>query len=376
MAILLIICAVLFMLFVFWRNRILDPVGVQIYKTEQKQESNKLNKSSRLLLLVSGAIVILVASIAALSAETIQTYFNLHPAMSWLVAILFTIVLISLLLFIVHLLDSGRLQSRRLPFLRKSDDANKSSQSIEDNEALEILSDEEEEENDPIVLLENALALYEIEISECLIPRKEIIGVELSQGYEGIRQVFIESKHSKLIVYENDMDNISGYVHHSDFYTDPSLFDKEKLEELVREIPAVPATMTALEMLSYFKRKQKSIAWVVDEFGGTEGILTTEDLLEELFGEIEDEHDHSEYIEQQISADEFILSGRLEVEYINDKFDLDLPTESAETLSGYIIEEHNAIPEKDEKIILGPYEFKILKVSKTRIETIRLKIIK
>jgi|GEM_PF-2855746 len=241
---------------------------------------------------------------------------------------------------------------------------------VDSNAGLDYLGLNSQAAKENAELLENAIGLFSIEIRECLIPRNEIVAIELSESFESIKNTFVESKHSKLIVFENDIDKIIGYVHHSDFYE-----EKTELSKLVREIPAVPESMSAVEMLTFFKKKQKSIAWVVDEFGGTAGILTTEDLLEELFGEIEDEHDQSEYIEQQISAEEFILSGRLEVEYINDKFELEIPTESAETLSGYIIEVHNEIPEKDEKIIIDSYEYKILQVSKTRIETIRLKII-
>ena len=348
--------------------------GIQAEETAigAKQESTTTN--NWLINAVSAGILLCTLFIVSSLANWLGTIGIQNQILTWVLAILAAFVVIAVMGLIVYGIYNSQSKPNRFSFLRKTDSTTSHPQAIEDNEALEILSGEEEDENDPAELFENALSLYEIEISECLIPRKEIVGIELAAGFEAIKNLFVESKHSKLIVYEKDLDNIIGYVHHSDFYGKPADYNAEKLEELVSDIPAVPASMTALEMLTFFKKKQKSIAWVVDEFGGTEGILTTEDLLEELFGEIEDEHDHSEYIEQQISADEFILSGRLEVEYINDKFDLDLPTESAETLSGYIIEEHNAIPEKDEKIILEPYEFKILKVSKTRIETVRLKI--
>lgn len=329
------------------------------------------NASNTLMMLVTASIVICSVLLVTSLVYIFLSYFSISVWLVWIIGLLCSLLLAWVLLVAAHTFFGDTENNRTFYFLRKNDNTTSNRNAIEDNEALEeVLSDEEDDENDPAELFENALALYEIEISECLIPRKEIVGVEVTATYEEIREAFIESKHSKLIVYENDMDNILGYVHHSDFYS-----ERQDIKEFIREILTVPDSMTAIEMLSFFKRKQKSIAWVVDEFGGTEGILTTEDLLEELFGEIEDEHDHSEYIEQQISEDEFILSGRLEVEYINDKFDLELPTESAETLSGYIIEEHNAIPNKDEKIELPPYEFKILQVSKTRIETVRLKII-
>jgi CBS domain containing-hemolysin-like protein len=131
--------------------------------------------------------------------------------------------------------------------------------------------------------------------------------------------------------------------------------------------------MNAVDLLNQFTKERKSIAWVIDEFGGTAGIVTMEDILEEIFGEIQDEYDEEEYVQKQLSATEYIFSGRLEVEFINEKYNLDLPIDEAETLSGYIIENHEAIPKQKEKIIIGNYEFDILLVSDTRIETVKLK---
>ncbi len=316
----------------------------------------------------------MIASLVLLAASLARWSLTFNGVPNSLLIILCIVISAGLcILFLVlayKLFSQQNLPSQRFLFRNLNDESKSKPSSVDANPALEYLGYASEEEKDSAEILDNALDLYGIQIRECLIPRNEIISVALDEEVAIVKNIFIESKHSKLIVYENDIDKIVGYVHHSDFYQNP-----ESIEKLVREIPTVPESMTAIEMLSFFKRKQKSIAWVVDEFGGTAGILTTEDLLEELFGEIEDEHDESEYIEQQISNDEIILSGRLEVEYINEKFDLELPTESAETISGYIIEEYNEIPDKNEKIIIGPYEFKILKVSKTRIETLRLKVL-
>ncbi len=327
-----------------------------------------------LLFLINTGILLAISTLIATTAVAVsQPQYAMQPLLQWILTLLTGLCITGVIIFLAYSLYGSKVSRRR--FLHKKQKVSEEieftyeRQLIEENEDLEaIFGDEEEDES--IELFENALSLFSIEISECLIPRKEIVGVELTDTYEEIRQTFADSKHSKLIVYENDMDQVLGYFHHSDFYSKP-----ENITALVREMPTVLQSMTAIEMLSFFKRKQKSIALVVDEFGGTEGILTTEDLLEELFGEIKDEHDEDEYIEQQIADDEFILSGRLEVEYINGKFDLEIPTDSAETLSGYIIEEHNEIPKKDEKIILDNYEFKILQVSKTRIVTVRLKVL-
>ncbi len=336
-----------------------------------KDANTSVPRTSLMLLLSVGILISLVFTITGLARLVVTNLQSNVHAILILIIILSICLGLSILLFWLSnkLYPKGKISYDRLLLRRKQDDHN-GIIGVDTNQALDYLKNESKEEKDSAELLENALSLWSIEIKECLIPRNEIIGVEINDNIEDIKTAFIESKHSKLIVYENDMDNILGYVHHSDFYVEQS-----NLQELVRDIPTVPESMTAIEMLSFFKKNQKSIAWVVDEFGGTAGILTTEDLLEELFGEIEDEHDESEYIEQQISTNEFILSGRLEVEYVNDKFELEIPTESAETLSGYIIEVHNEIPEKDEKIIIDHYEYKILQVSKTRIETIRLKVL-
>jgi CBS domain containing-hemolysin-like protein len=141
----------------------------------------------------------------------------------------------------------------------------------------------------------------------------------------------------------------------------------------MHQIPAVPEAMNAVELLNQFTKERKSIAWVIDEFGGTAGIVTMEDILEEIFGEIQDEYDEEEYVEKQLSNNEYIFSGRLEVEYINEKYNLDIPIEDAETLSGFIIENHESIPTQKERIIIGNYEFNILLVSDTRIETVKVK---
>jgi CBS domain containing-hemolysin-like protein len=217
-------------------------------------------------------------------------------------------------------------------------------------------------------LFQNALSLSHVRIRECLVPRNEIEAVPLNTTVEEVRQLLIETKLSKILIYEGNIDNIVGYIHHLDFLKNPST-----IQSVMHRIPAVPETMNAVDLLNQFTRERKSIAWVIDEFGGTAGIVTMEDILEEIFGEIQDEYDEEEYIEKQLSATEFIFSGRLEVEYINEKYALNIPLDDAETLSGYIIENHESIPESGERIIIGEYEFGIMMVGDTRIETVKLK---
>lgn len=217
-------------------------------------------------------------------------------------------------------------------------------------------------------LFENALSLSQVKVRECLIPRNEIVSVSLSSTLEEVKQVFLNTKLSKLIVYEDTIDNIAGYLHHLDILRKP-----ESVTSVMHPIITIPETMNVVDLLNKFTRERKSIAWVIDEFGGTAGIVTMEDILEEIFGEIHDEFDEEEYVEKQLSATEYIFSGRLEVDYLNEKYNLGLPVDDAETLSGYIIENHESIPLPKERIIIGNYEFIILSGSNTRIETVKVK---
>ena len=217
-------------------------------------------------------------------------------------------------------------------------------------------------------LMENAQELPKVKIRQCLVPRKEIIGIESKAPIEQLRKKFIDTKLSKLVVYENNIDHIIGYVHQLDLFGQPAT-----INQVLHPIPAVPESMSASDLIGKFTRERKSIAWVVDEFGGTAGIITMEDVLEELFGEIHDEYDTEEFLEKQLGENEFIFSGRLELDYLNDKYGLELHQEEAETLSGYIINYHETIPRQKERIIIGDCEFEILHVSDTRIETVRLR---
>ena len=220
-------------------------------------------------------------------------------------------------------------------------------------------------------LFENALELPKTKIRQCLVPRKEIVSVDASTTVEEVRQLFVETKLSKLVVYENNIDHIVGYVHQLDLFKNP-----DSLQAILLPIPAVPETMSATDLISKFTKEGKSIAWVVDEFGGTAGIVTMEDVLEEIFGEIHDEYDSEEFVEKQLAENEYIFSGRLELDYLANKYELSFPDEESETLSGYIINHHETIPRQKERIIIDDYEFDVLNVSDTRIETVKLKVLK
>ncbi len=221
-------------------------------------------------------------------------------------------------------------------------------------------------------LFENALSLSEIKIRECLIPRKEIEGVDISTNIELVKNTFITTQLSKLLVYDENIDNIVGYVHQLDMFKNPV-----DLKSILLPIAAIPESMSATDLMNKFSKERKSIAWVVDEFGGTAGIVTMEDLLEEIFGDIKDEHDTEEFLEKQLATNEFIFSGRLELDYITEKYDLEFPdSQETETLSGFIIQNRDDIPKQKESFTVGNYQFDILNVSDTRIETVKLKVLK
>lgn len=220
-------------------------------------------------------------------------------------------------------------------------------------------------------LFEAALSLPKIKVRECLVPRKEIEAVDLHTSIEDVRKRFVDTHLSKMVVFDENIDHIVGYVHQLDLFKRP-----KSIEEILLPIPAIPESMSATDLISKFSNERKSIAWVVDEFGGTSGIVTMEDMLEELFGEIHDEHDVEEFEERKISDEEFILSGRLELDYLNQKYGLEFPGKASETLSGFIIQEHEAIPKLKDRIFVDDYEFEVIHVSDTRIDLVRLKILK
>jgi putative hemolysin len=222
-------------------------------------------------------------------------------------------------------------------------------------------------------LFENALSLSEVRLRECLVPRKEIIGLSKESSMHDVKQLFIETQLSKLVVYDVNIDTIIGYIHQLDLFKSP-----QTIKEILLPIPTVPETMTATDLMTKFGKERKSIAWVIDEFGGTAGIVTMEDLLEEIFGDIKDEHDDvEEFVEKQLSENEYLFSGRIELDLIAQKYGLVFSDEeTAETLSGYIVQHNEDIPKEKEQIIIGNYEFSIMSMSDTKIETVKLKLLR
>lgn len=220
-------------------------------------------------------------------------------------------------------------------------------------------------------LFENALYLVNVKVRKCMVPRNEIEAVDIDTPVTEVRQKFIETKLSKIIVYEESIDNIVGYMHHLDMNRRP-----QTIREILHEITPVPEAMSAVDLMNRFTKERKSIAWVIDEFGGTAGIVTMEDVLEEIFGDINDEYDEEEFVEKQIAENEYIFSGRLELDYLNEKYGFHFTTDESETLSGFIITQHETIPKMKERIIIDKYEFDILLVTNTRIETVKMKVLR
>ena len=235
------------------------------------------------------------------------------------------------------------------------------------------MHNEEDQADINKVLFENALSLSDIKLRDCLVPRKEIIGISNNSSMEATKLKFVETQLSKLVVYDSNIDTIVGYLHQLDLFKNPTT-----LAEILLPIPTVPETMNATNLLAKFSKERKSIAWVIDEFGGTAGIVTMEDLLEEVFGEIKDEHDDiEEFVDKQLSENEYLFSGRMELDAIALKYNLHfLEDETAETLSGYIIQHNQNLPKQKQQIIIGNYEFSITSMSETKIETVKLKVLR
>lgn len=226
----------------------------------------------------------------------------------------------------------------------------------------------EDEDEIDTELFKNALHLQHVKVKECMIPRMEIQSVEVNETIDDLKQVFTETKLSRILVIEDDIDNILGYVHHQQMWNKP-----DNIRQILMDIPFVPEAMKVQLLLNKFIKEQISMACVVDEYGGTAGIITLEDILEEIFGEIEDEHDKEEYVESQISETEYLFSGRLEIDYLNEKYEaLGFPEGEYHTLSGYLVMTTESIPLQGEAIELGDYRFVLEMVSDTKIETIRV----
>jgi len=234
----------------------------------------------------------------------------------------------------------------------------------------QLLSAKDDQELDSeIHMFQNALEFAEVKAREIMVPRNEITAIELHDNIDELRQLFIETGYSKILVYRDTIDDIIGHVHSFDLFKKP-----RSLRTITKPVEYVPETMLVHDILNALIKKRRGIAIVLDEYGGTSGMLTIEDIVEELFGEIEDEHDTIEYTEEQIGSHTFLFSGRLEVDYLNEKYKLELPeNDEYETLAGLVMSYTEEIPEVDTEIRLEKFVFTVIEVSQTRIEKVRLK---
>ena len=232
----------------------------------------------------------------------------------------------------------------------------------------------EEEIEDEVKIFQNALDFSSVKVRDCIVPRTEIDAVDRDADLRVLKSRFIESGHSKIIVYQEDIDNIVGFIHSSEMFR---IKGNEDWTKCIREVPIVPETMNAQKLLSTFISQKKSLAVVVDEFGGTSGIVTLEDLVEEIFGDIEDEHDNVNYVAKQVGTDEYLLSGRIEIAKANEMLDLDLPeSEEYLTVGGLILHEYQSFPKLNEIVKFGHWEFKIIQNTTTKIELVKLKVLR
>ena len=233
----------------------------------------------------------------------------------------------------------------------------------------------DDEIEDEVKIFQNALDFQDTKVRDCMIPRTEIIAIEKEESTQELQQKFIESGHSKIIVYEGDIDHIIGYIHSSEMFRLVPAKVGVDLQGLVRTMPFVPETMAAQKLLQIFLQQKKTLGVVVDEFGGTSGIVSLEDIVEEIFGDIEDEHDNQKYIAKKVGDNEYVLSARLEIDKVNEMFDIGLPeNDEYMTVGGLILHEYQSFPKLNEIVKIGHFSFKIVKNTMTKIELVRLKV--
>ena len=225
---------------------------------------------------------------------------------------------------------------------------------------------------DEVEMFHNALDFADTKVRDCMVPRTEIEAVDVEDcTVEQLKSKFIESGHSKIIVYRGDIDHIIGYIHSSELFKHVT-----SIERHIQQMPYVPETMAARKLMHIFLQQKKSLGVVVDEFGGTSGIVSLEDIVEEITGDIEDEHDSQKYVAKQLADGEYMLSARLEIEKVNELFDLNLPeSDDYKTVGGLILHEYQSFPKLNEVVSVGRFEFKIVKNTMTKIELVRLKIV-
>ena len=236
--------------------------------------------------------------------------------------------------------------------------------SISDNETTEEINQE-------IQMIQNAIEFKHVKLRDCMVPRTEIKALEINKDIDEFRKLLVKTGHSKIFIYEESIDHIVGYTHVFDLFNNP-----DSIKDIIRKIDPYPETTTAKDLLKNFIENHKSVAVVLDEFGGTAGIVTMEDVIEEIFGEIEDEHDKGDDIEKQIDKKTFLFSARLEIDYLNEKYKFNIPVlDDYETLAGYILHNHKSIPVNNQQIMIGQYLFTILNSSGNRLNEVKMEVV-
>lgn len=218
-------------------------------------------------------------------------------------------------------------------------------------------------------IFDNAVEFKTVKVRECMVPRTDIVGLEIEDSIADLKETFVESGHSKVIVYRETIDDVIGYCHHLELFKKP-----KSIQDILTPIVIVPESALANELLVQFIKERKSLALVVDEFGGTSGIVSMEDIIEEIFGEIEDEYDSDDLVEQKINENEYLLSARHEIDYLNERYNWTFPSGDFETLAGFILSLAENIPQKGESVVYGPFTFTVVSKQDHRIDTVKLKI--
>ena len=218
-------------------------------------------------------------------------------------------------------------------------------------------------------IFDNAVEFKTVKVRECMVPRTDIVGLEIEDSIADLKETFVESGHSKVIVYRETIDDVIGYCHHLELFKKP-----KSIQDILTPIVIVPESALANELLVQFIKERKSLALVVDEFGGTSGIVSMEDIIEEIFGEIEDEYDSDDLVEQKVAENEYLLSARHEIDYLNEKYNWTFPSGDFETLAGFILSLAENIPQKGESVVYGPFTFTVVSKQDHRIDTVKLKI--
>ena len=324
-------------------------------------------------LLITVAQTIIATIIVLVTGEFLpKTIFRVNPNL-WLKVFSWILLFFYTLLYPIAIFSTWLSQSLLRMFFKASDDETEDiafsriDLSYLIQESVDGQSSQEEVDTE-VKFFQNALDFSKVRLRDCSVPRTEIVALDFDTSVEVLKQTFIETGYSKIPIYKDNIDNIIGYIHSSE------MFEHQKnWKNYINQIPIVPENMSAHKLMKLFMQQKKSIAVVVDEHGGTDGIITLEDIFEEIFGEIEDEHDTRIYVAKQLSPTEYLLSGRIEVEQANAEFDLKIPeSDEYETIAGFILHHHQHFPKLNEVIHIENFTYKCVKVTNNRIELVRL----